>query len=273
MPNWVTSKLKIEGPNSADIMKSLISFNDAKEVYFDFNKITPMPDELNIVSGSLTDRSIELYLTSINPDVKHIGIENKDYDLFNKQRELANQGKKFGTYADNLSQDEIEEFVRRSVNGDNLNKLKDLLDYGRNAILNVEKFGAMDWYSWSIEHWGTKWNACHNLYDIENSPNEIMFDTAWGNVAELIAKLSTMYPKNEFHFEFAEEWIGNQCGNLTFKNGEKISGDIFEDGSKEAYEQAFRLWGEDLSELYVFDEKKQTYVSKDEHESSNEEEM
>ena len=57
MPNWVTSKLKIEGPNSSRYYEEFISFNDAKEVYFDFNKITPMPDELNIVSGSLTDRS------------------------------------------------------------------------------------------------------------------------------------------------------------------------------------------------------------------------
>ena len=34
------------------------------------------------------------------------------------------------------------------------------------SSLNVEKFGAMDWYSWSIEHWG-KWNACHNTMTLK----------------------------------------------------------------------------------------------------------
>lgn len=256
MPNWVTNKLTIQGKDSSKIMKSLLILDEDKEYRFDFNKITPMPEDLNIISGSLTERSIELYLTLINPDIKHFGSEHTDYDFFEKQKKLAYQGKRFGEYREALSQEQIDEIVKTHVDNNTFKDINELIAYGKKALSNIEKYGAKDWYSWSIEHWGTKWNACQNFYDIENSPSEIVFDTAWSNVADLIAKLSTIYPKNEFHLEFAEEWIGNQCGNLIFQNGEIIAGKFYEDGSKEAYEQAFKLWGEDLKENFIFDENK-----------------
>ncbi len=271
MPNWVTNKLTIEGPKSAEVMKSLLTKNEEDEYQFDFNKITPMPEELNIISGSLTEKAIEIYLSTINPDMQDG--KNENSECFIKQKDLANKSKFFREYRDDLTKNEIEEIVENFSNEETLNSFDALFNYGKKAILNLEKYGAKDWYSWSIEHWGTKWNACHNIYDIENSPSEIMFDTAWSNVADLIAKLSTMHPENQFQIEFAEEWVGNQCGNLTFKNGEQINGEFFENGSKQAFEQAFKLWGEDLAELYVFDEKKQNYINKNERKSLTEEEM
>ena len=119
---------------------------------------------------------------------------------------------------------------------------------------------------------GTKWNACHTVYD-EQIPNEVYFDTAWSNVAELMELLSKKYPENEFNYIFAEEWVGTQTGNLGFKNGELIYGAYYQDGSKEAYEQSFNLLGRDLSESFVFDEKKNTYIYKEPDENSDEEEM
>lgn len=34
-----------------------------------------------------------------------------------------------------------------------------LIAEGQARIDNVEKYGHADWYGWSVEHWGTKWNA------------------------------------------------------------------------------------------------------------------
>lgn len=273
MPNWVTNKLTITGPNSAEVMKSLVTLNEEKEYQFDFNKITPMPEELNIISGSVTQRAIDIYLSFLNPDNKNIGVENSDYELFNKQKQLLKTGSRFGNHRDNLTLEQINETLNNLSNEEGIKTLDEFIEYGKKALLNIEKFGFQDWYSWSIENWGTKWNACHNIYDVENTPSEIVFDTAWGNVSDLILKLSTMFPENEFEYEFAEEWIGSQVGSMSFKNGELLHGAFFEDGSKEAFEKAFQIHGDGLAEYYEFDKTKNTYVYKEPHDNENEDEM
>ena len=51
--------------------------------------------------------------------------------------------------------------------------------------MNIEKHGHADWYSWSVDKWGTKWNCdAQDWMKIEN-PNEdqasvtFWFDSAW----------------------------------------------------------------------------------------------
>ena len=51
--------------------------------------------------------------------------------------------------------------------------------------MNIEKHGHADWYSWSVDNWGTKWNCdAQDWMKIEN-PNEdqasvtFWFDSAW----------------------------------------------------------------------------------------------
>jgi hypothetical protein len=48
-----------------------------------------------------------------------------------------------------------------------------------------EKFGYSDWYSWSIDNWGCKWNCdaqdwTVNDYDDENLSISFWFDSPWG---------------------------------------------------------------------------------------------
>tara|TARA_R100001530_G_C4306335_1_gene151775 strand:- start:75 stop:503 length:429 start_codon:yes stop_codon:yes gene_type:complete len=42
------------------------------------------------------------------------------------------------------------------------------------------KYGKNNWYHWSIENWGTKWNSCSTMVE-RLSPTEVFyqFDTAW----------------------------------------------------------------------------------------------
>ena len=51
--------------------------------------------------------------------------------------------------------------------------------------LNIEKYGHADWYSWSVDKWGTKWNCdAQDWVKVEN-PNAdqssvtFWFDSAW----------------------------------------------------------------------------------------------
>ena len=48
------------------------------------------------------------------------------------------------------------------------------------------------WYDWSVENWGTKWDAGDTYEDDEGY---ICFDTAWSTPHELMATLSEKYPE------------------------------------------------------------------------------
>ena len=64
-----------------------------------------------------------------------------------------------------------------------------------------------DWYSWSVENWGTKWNACRAEID-DNSEYgcvEITFDTAWSAPVPVLRKMVEMYPKLSFTCEWRYE--------------------------------------------------------------------
>jgi hypothetical protein len=82
-----------------------------------------------------------------------------------------------------------------------------------------------DWYTWSIEHWGTKWNAQPSSGDtivVERIPNgaEIWFDTAWNPPVPVILELSKKFPELEFQLYFTEEWMRE--GLAQFKNGQTL---------------------------------------------------
>ena len=43
----------------------------------------------------------------------------------------------------------------------------------------ISKYGADNWYSWSIENWGTKWNAIDTEVEQRDGTLIYRFDTAW----------------------------------------------------------------------------------------------
>lgn len=49
--------------------------------------------------------------------------------------------------------------------------------------------GDKNWYDWSIDNWGTKWNAYGYDY-LPHKEDAIVFNTAWSAVPRIIAKLS-----------------------------------------------------------------------------------
>lgn len=75
---------------------------------------------------------------------------------------------------------------------------------------------------------------------------EVVFDT-----------VPSVYPDYEFYYEYADEDTGCQVGYIRVKGGEFIESVAFDDGSKEAYEQAFRIWG--CEDDFVYDENEGTY--------------
>lgn len=88
-----------------------------------------------------------------------------------------------------------------------------------------EEHGSNNWYDWSIDNWGTKWNACHT--DLYSDKIEISgpmasfgfnFDTAWALPMPIYEKLRDMYPDLYISVDFDEE-SGEFAGELEITDG------------------------------------------------------
>lgn len=180
MPNHVQNRLKIVGKKE-EIQNVLESIKGDREV-IDFDKIIPMPSELDIPSSS--DGEIGLAIIK-----KKLGAKTRYMEDVYAER--------FDEFADDAKE--------RMINA------------GLNYLRNMIKYGHPTWYEWCIDNWNTKWNA----YDTElKDGNEIWFRTAWNNVAErIVRKLSLMFPNVTFKYSFSDEDVACNCGNANFKDG------------------------------------------------------
>lgn len=188
----------------------------------DFNKITPMPDELNITSGSSGDMGLSV-------------INGESENIFMDMRE---QLKRF-----------YEMDSKRRI---------EVMEAGIAYAKNIEKYGFKTWYDWSIENWGTKWNAS----DCESENKSFEFTTAWSGVPDLIEKMHLEFPTVKILYEFSDEDTGCNCGIGIFENGTSNFRKL-ENSSIEAYELAFKLRPES-KEYYALVDGKYEYVDEDE---------
>jgi hypothetical protein len=217
MPNHITNILRIEASEelTAQIKSEIKSVDEEGETrHIDFNKILPMPESLNITSGSTTSNGIAILQYRAGDDTAIRGIMGYAW------------GKEFDT-----PEDLIEHMiVKGSAN----------LEEAQKALDNERLYGCRDWYGWSTSNWGTKWNAYStNDTDVD----EISFETAWSNPYPVIVALSVKYPEAVFHMRFADEDFGHNVGEYSLQNGDVVDENIPEGGSEEALELAADITG------------------------------
>lgn len=126
MPNWVRNEVTFEG-DKEQIKRLLDTVKPDGGVLgqIDFNKVVPMPEELDIEVGSDLYEGEEMYRTFLVAE--GCGL---DVDIYKRWAE--EHPKKWAL--------------------------------GKRAVANKVDYGARDWYDWRLERWGTKWNA-QNLDD------------------------------------------------------------------------------------------------------------
>lgn len=63
-----------------------------------------------------------------------------------------------------------------------------------------------DWYTWNVDHWGTKWDLDEGTKVIYDEPTQIIyrFDTAWSPPEALFAHASGMFPDLTFQGSYSE---------------------------------------------------------------------
>ena len=107
---------------------------------------------------------------------------------------------------------------------ENVKSDKTLFDF--NKIKEMPKSEELNWYDWSVNNWGTKWNTDS---DVSISGNVVVFDTAWSTPFYVLSELSNQYPTLSFIINYADEDIGSNCGMYKLQGGDTLEeekGDI-----------------------------------------------
>lgn len=267
MPNWITNHLDIRADDAKirEILEA-IKHDEGQLGSFDFNKLIPMPKDLDLTEGSITNQSIEAFLSQL------VSYAREQSQLsYSEQSMIAQYSRAASTvfsrpFCDkpnlDLSKQQIAERAQK-----NEMSVDDFLALGKKYLDNQIQYGATTWYSWSTANWGTKWNLGAEDCELVNR-NTLAFNTAWASPHPIIEALSQKFPEVEFGLEWADEDLGNNVGTATFKNGKMIDEYVPEPYSKEAYELAFEIEcaePEDFS--MTFDVSSGTYVYSDELEA------
>jgi hypothetical protein len=179
MPNWCTNTVDIEG-DVADVTKakSLLLIPDSEipgELHVTFKQILPRHPDLDIVSGSTTtdawalEDDAEAVKILGYPWVKELGITDiAGVRAMLRERYLKNPQCNIPT---------LDGFLERIKS-------------------NIERFDYADWYDWSCENWGTKWDACDSQILIDTPTHLcVRFDTAWSPPDPVLTKLHELVGK------------------------------------------------------------------------------
>ena len=191
----------------------------------DFNKLLPMPKELDMEAGTRTDRGLKLV---------------REYHHTLADLERQKPGLTPAEYA--LALHKCEELYQKQ-------RLADPVTWalGEQAYSNVQRFGSPTWYEWCNLNWGTKWNA-YQPRPLREDDHTMVFFTAWDSVPKIVTLLSRKYPEQTITYRWADENIGYNVGEMTMKGGEVIDINVPEGGSREAYEMAAEIMDTDLSD-------------------------
>ncbi|MDR0311659.1 MAG: hypothetical protein LBJ21_08730 [Acidobacteriota bacterium] len=192
MANNITNRLTVQG-KPEDVQRFFAAIyggldENGKLLLIDFNKIKPMPKELDVDESTITREALRLY-------------EN-----FRRESSLFLSGSE-------VAPELLEKYAEdRSI-------YLDVLKTGEQLYNNKQNYGAPTWYEWSIKNWGTKWNA-YNQRRIDE--NTIEFLTANGGVSKIVEALSKQHPDLVLSYMYADEEWGMNGGKYKYKGGDRL---------------------------------------------------
>ncbi len=211
MPNWCFNHLTIEdtdkGEKPKEILDRITNKDENGERYIDFNTIIPMPEELNIESGSDTLKALRWFMFSHRNIITREEKE-KVFDCI-------------GSWEREKIREDTEETITNLIESVKKEEWEKFKDYAQTIFNNIMKYECPTWYEWCIKNWGTKWNSSNTMINDDEDDIVVDFDTAWAPPTPVLVALSKKYPNNVFHFECEEE-SDMDTAVCEFINGEII---------------------------------------------------
>lgn len=244
MPNHVTHRVKISGPaEEIERFKSIAIKSGQEEVtnwstgekhmedytILDFNAFIPMPE---ILKGSESSSSVDDGLAVLEWDARQKG------EVFNMPpRMFFSVGRRL---EDMLQWPWVVEAGIKTpaeLRDKLLERNHQCVAKAQEALKAYTECGHADWYSWSCDNWGTKWNAySYQDCSTEEGIFEFQFDTAWSPPEPIFHKWAEMFPAlNIDVVAFDEGW--GFAYDISITNGELEGGEV--DADDDLYELVY----------------------------------
>ena len=186
MPNWTNNKII----GKKEMLEQFLS----PEGDFDFNKLIPMPEELDITSGGIEYDSVVAY---------YLSLDKQQQQALKKELSLK-KSHCYSSYARTyLSDEKIQLAKKKYPDG----FPAEYVAIGQKYIFNIRKYGWSQWHDWCCANWGTKWNVADTYVSEadENGNITVIFCTAWSAPSGIIEKLAEFFDDGEFHWEYQNE--------------------------------------------------------------------
>jgi hypothetical protein len=153
-------------------------------------------------------------------------IDEKGGITFEKVVPMPPKMKKRGTHLKIMTQAEIDQHWKKYEEYKAAGKLEHDLGYPSSVGITQEeqdelmtKYGVDNWYDWSLEYWGCKWDASSDE-TWEDVEDYVDFSTAWSPPEAFIQALSKKHPEELIAVEWEEEQGFGQV--YIIKNGNII---------------------------------------------------
>jgi hypothetical protein len=160
MPNWCFTDFIVSGPaeDISHFRQAVLGCDGDKEIPFDFNRLDPMPSELqDTVPDFGTAHAV--YYGDAELILGYQWVKRLEIETVEQLREHFDADPRYRATADEWK-------------------------------ANFDKYGAPNWYEWRCQHWGTKWNACDaEVTDNGDGSLHVKFDTAWSFPFPIVEKL------------------------------------------------------------------------------------
>ena len=189
MPNHITNRLAIDGEETEirRLLDAVTTKDEEGNTLLVFDKIIPMPKELDISFESSFSKDLSNYLSAVNP-VNTETVEGIQKLSVKEYRDTITTLKAYFT-----------DLNKVGISGEMSGIDKGSAEKGRQLAHNIINYGAEPF---------------------EN--NTLVFHTAWSRPEAVIKRLAQMYPTLSFEHQWADEDFGYNVGTATYKNGEKV---------------------------------------------------
>lgn len=193
MPNNVRNIVKITG-DADTIRKLMAEVKGGEKMPFDFDRIIPMPPSLMIESSSRVKDGHALLAYRERGDdslLKKI----LEYP-WTKQAEITTV-EALATHLEKKDAEGMESWRKRPDDPFREPNRLSSIELARAVEKNIRDHGHPDWYSWSVENWGTKWNAYEQEEPVLAPGGKSVtyeFETAWATPTPVLKALVDKYP-------------------------------------------------------------------------------
>jgi hypothetical protein len=180
MPNWCSNTLDIRAKTKEDLDDFL---EKAKNENYEFSleSLYPIPEELKVGSHR--------YLQSYDP----IEIEKT-------HRENAEK------YKWNMSEEDLQK------------KIDEEIAIAEQYAENKKKYGAVSWYDWCVEKWGTKWDVEGYVSRGGDTDAHITFESAWSPPTYWLEHVAPQFPNLKFQLNYREEGVGFEGSTYAYRD-------------------------------------------------------